>query len=180
VLFSADAGLAIRDGRLTETYRRWKRPQAVVGGRYRTPGGFVIVDDVQTVDPSEVPPDVVLHGDPTVPITRVRFHLDPDGTDARARLAEDVDVDVADIDRRLDRLDAASPHGPWTRDTLLLIAERPSTRAAELAAALGRQRDDWKRDVRKLKALGLTLSLERGYRLSSRGAAYLAARRREA
>lgn len=32
-------------------------------------------------------------------------------------------------------------------------------------------------DVRKLKGLGLTLSLDVGYRLSPRGAAYLQARR---
>jgi len=35
--------------------------------------------------------------------------------------------------------------------------------------------DDLKRDVRKLKNLGLTHSLDVGYRISPRGAAYLAA-----
>jgi hypothetical protein len=84
---------------------------------------------------------------------------------------------VAEIDRRLQRLDRAASHGPWTAGTLAIIAERPEVRAAELAAALGRERAPFKLDVRKLKALGLTLSLEKGYRLSPRGEAYLAARR---
>jgi hypothetical protein len=44
-------------------------------------------------------------------------------------------------------------------------------RAAELAAAVGRDRHRFKLDVRKLKELGLTESLEVGYRLSPRGRA---------
>ena len=43
---------------------------------------------------------------------------------------------------------------------------------------VGRERDPFKLDVRKLKNLGLTRSLRVGYRLSSRGAAYRAAKQR--
>lgn len=80
----------------------------------------------------------------------------------------------ADLERRLARLDAASRHGPWTERVLRLIAARPGVRAAELAAALGRETLPFKVDVRKLKELGLTESLEVGYRLSPRGQAALA------
>lgn len=175
MLFRPGAAAGIADGTITETYRRWQRPQAVVGHRYRTMGGFIVVDSVDIVD--RVPPDVEVSGDPSLPITRVRFHLDEDPHDRRAALAADTDVDVGAIDARLDRLDRASTHGPWTRATLEAIAANPETRAADLAAAAGRERDDWKRDVRKLKALGLTISLPVGYRLSPRGEAYLAGTR---
>ena len=57
-----------------------------------------------------------------------------------------------------------------------VIAERPATRAPDLAVELGRETAPFKADVRKLKELGLTESLERGYRLSPRGRAYLAGR----
>jgi predicted transcriptional regulator len=60
---------------------------------------------------------------------------------------------------------------------LELIEARPATRAPDLAASLGRETQPFKTDVRKLKNLGLTISLERGYRLSPRGEAYLAHRR---
>jgi hypothetical protein len=50
--------------------------------------------------------------------------------------------------------------------------------AATLAAALGRERDRFKIDVRKLKALGLTESLEVGYRISPLGRAVLRAGQR--
>ena len=61
---------------------------------------------------------------------------------------------------------AGTARGPPRR---CAIAERPATRAVELATALGRERTPFKTDVRKLKELGLTESLERGYRLSPRG-----------
>jgi len=56
---------------------------------------------------------------------------------------------------------------------LELIAQRPATRAPDLAASLGRETAPFKTDVRKLKELGLTESLDVGYRLSPRGEAYL-------
>ncbi len=52
---------------------------------------------------------------------------------------------------------------------LRLIGDQPGTRAPELAAHFGRDTAAFKTDVRKLKALGLTESLEVGYRLSPRG-----------
>jgi hypothetical protein len=45
--------------------------------------------------------------------------------------------------------------------------------STELAADAGLERRAYKLRVRRLKALGLTESLERGYRLSPRGQAYL-------
>ena len=44
---------------------------------------------------------------------------------------------------------------------------------ARLAKRIGQERDHFKQNVRKLKELGLTESLEIGYRLSPRGRAYL-------
>ncbi|AEA26650.1 hypothetical protein Psed_4495 [Pseudonocardia dioxanivorans CB1190] len=83
------------------------------------------------------------------------------------------DDDRAALDARLARLDRASAHGPWTARTLTLIAENPEVRAPDLAARMGRETLPFKRDVRKLKELGLTKSLPVGYRLSPRGRAYL-------
>jgi hypothetical protein len=54
-----------------------------------------------------------------------------------------------------------------------LIADRPGVRAPDLAASLGRETLAFKRDVRKLKELGLTRSLAVGYEISHRGRAYL-------
>ena len=56
-----------------------------------------------------------------------------------------------------------------------IIARRPAVVSTELAGELGRERADFKLDVRKLKKLGLTHSLDVGYELSPRGRALLAA-----
>jgi len=103
------------------------------------------------------------------------------GPDPREALRDDAalsDADVAAIDARLDRLDRASSHGPWTAATLDVIRRRPHVRAPDLAAELGRERDPFKLDVRKLKALGLTQSFDVGYALSPRGEAYASRTRR--
>ena len=117
-----------------------------------------------------------LRGPPDLPLYRIRFHL-VDEPDPRAVLAASdrlSDEDVDELRRRLDRLDRASAHGPWTMATLRLIEQRPAVRAGDLADEVGRERLPFKTDVRKLKNLGLTISLDVGYRLSPRGEAYLA------
>jgi hypothetical protein len=94
------------------------------------------------------------------------------GADPRIDLRESAidDAALAALQKRLARLDAK---GPWTTDTLRLIAENPEVRASDLAASVGRDTASFKTDVRKLKNLGLTESLLIGYRISPRGQQYL-------
>jgi hypothetical protein len=192
VLFEKRFWPLIADGTVTVTFRRWKRPQALVARRYRTPGGIVEVERVSVVDPAQITAADArrsghttkaalmadLRGDPSLPVTRIQFHL-VDEPDPRAELAASTALTAADvdaIDTRLDRLDARSSHGAWTREILHTIEARPATRAPDLAASFERETAEFKIDVRKLKNLGLTLSLPVGYRLSPRGEAYLRAR----
>ena len=55
-----------------------------------------------------------------------------------------------------------------------MIRDHPAVVSTELAEHLGVERPMLKLNIRKLKALGLTESLGTGYRLSPRGATYLA------
>jgi hypothetical protein len=57
--------------------------------------------------------------------------------------------------------------------TLEILQANPGVRAADLCGLVGLEKAAFKINVRKLKALGLTESLEVGYRLSPRGAALL-------
>ena len=82
--------------------------------------------------------------------------------------------ELALLVQRLEAMDRRSKAGPWTLATLRTIEARPAVLAAKLARSLGRPRNDFKRDVRKLKNLGLTFSLEVGYRLTPKGEALLA------
>ncbi len=183
---------AIARGELTLTLRRWRRPQAKVGGRYRVGSHVIEVTSVERVEPSDISvadaraaghdsPQAALDavranqrssGDPEAPLYWIEFRSLGEQADPRAALAADDALqseDIAELTARLNKMDARSQHGPWTRATLAAIAEAPGRRAAELAAAQSRETKKFKTDVRKLKALGLTISLEVGYRLSPRG-----------
>jgi hypothetical protein len=171
----------LRDGSITVTFRDWKRPQAKVGGRHRTAAGDLVVDVSDRVaagqitdadarkagfaDAAELLRDRKWSAETVV--YRIGFHRE----DSTLRPVPDLDDDA--ISARLDRLDQLGAGGPWTRATLDIIRRRPAVRAGDLAAELGRERLPFKADVRKLKALGLTESLDVGYRLSPRGRAYL-------
>jgi hypothetical protein len=190
VQVQARYGEPIARGEVTVLFRRWKRCQVVAGHTYRTAAGRLDVTAVTAIDPATIADadahragaadaDAVraeLRGEEAHPTYRIEVRAAV-GPDPRAALAADATLtedEVAEIDRRLDRLDRASAHGAWTTATLDLVAARPATLAAELAASVGRERDPFKLDVRKLKNLGLTESLRVGYRLSPRGRAYRA------
>ncbi|WP_350278129.1 hypothetical protein [Kribbella sp. HUAS MG21] len=191
MLFAGSDKDGVASGRITVAYRRWAEPRVVEGRVYRTNAGRIEVDSIREVNPELIAdndPDLELadrrnardvrrrlRGDETLPTFLIRFHL-VEGPDPREELAAQTslsDADLAELRERLARFDELSQHGAWTLDTLRLIQTKPATRAAELAASVGRETAPFKLDVRKLKNLGLTYSLEVGYRLSPRGAAYL-------
>ncbi len=100
------------------------------------------------------------------------------GADSRAARRDDVSADaLAAVVAKLDAMDRRSARGPWTLRTLGLIAERPGRRAPELAEMEDLETVVFKTEVRKLKELGLTISLTVGYQLSPRGEAVLRATR---
>jgi hypothetical protein len=178
----------IAAGRIDLAFRRWAKPAVKTGGSQRTAIGVVRFDAVDPVDLAAVSDaearragfadhaalaaELARHRDGQ--LYRIRLHRE--GDDPRVALREDdaLDADaIAVITARLDRLDRASSHGAWTRTTLALIRAHPAVRAPDLAASIGRETQPFKLDVRKLKNLGLTISLRVGYELSPRGRAFL-------
>ena len=177
----------IQAGRIDRAFRRWKRPTVRAGGTLRTSIGLLAIDSVEPITDADVTEedaaragfasrDALLAFLPERDEQLYRIRFRTGGVDPRAALRERTTItpeERADLRARLARLDARAPDGPWTRATLAVIDASPATRAAELAESLGRERLPFKADVRKLKALGLTESLERGYRISPRGRAFL-------
>jgi hypothetical protein len=111
--------------------------------------------------------------------TLYRIELGALGPDPRIalRMRESLsDGELAALSGKLAKLDANAPGGPWTRRVLELIRDNPAVRAGDLCQAVHLERLPFKAYVRKLKALGLTESLEVGYRLSPRGEALLSVR----
>ncbi|MFW6599284.1 hypothetical protein ACQBAU_12385 [Propionibacteriaceae bacterium Y2011] len=194
----------IRDGRITLAFRRWQAPRVKVGGTQLTSAGIIRFDACEPVDPDDLTEaDARAAGLPDLATLRAR--LDPGGAprprgprggkggdtvyrvtvsfvgaDPRLELRERVPRgrDLAGLVEAVDRLDRGKRTGPWTYRILSWIEQHPGELAADLAAELDRELLGMKADIRKLKALGLTISLPKGYQLSARGKGYLAARRR--
>ncbi len=175
----------IATGEIDLAFRRWKRPTVRAGGTLRTRAGVLSIDSVEPTSQRLISAEDASRAGfasraellrslrPEGRLYRIEFHRI--GDDPRAVLrerSEITDRERAELDARLDRMDRSRGE-PWTRRLLELIADRPETLAADLAAYLGMEKLPFKRDVRKLKELGLTESLLVGYRLSPRGRAYL-------
>lgn len=180
----------IAEGRATLAFRRWRKPGVRPGTRLRTPAGVVVIEGLEPcASVAELTEeDALMAGFPNREALLASLWPDPEGrlyrlrlsfggADPRIALREDDALGtegIAEIRRRLERLDRASRTGPWTRRVLAAIARHPELPAVQLAAHLGLEKEWVKTQVRKLKELGLTESLQPGYRLSPRGAAYLA------
>jgi hypothetical protein len=174
---------SVKEGVIDLAFRRWERPRVVVGTQMRTMVGLVEVTSVEQVEVDDLTEeDARRAGSPSLTaLVRAldqkadrpawRVGLRHAGEDPRALLRNAVPdrAEVGAVLARLERLDRASSYGAWTRETLDLIDRNPELRAPDLAAKVGRETADFKKDVRKLKELGLTESLAIGYRLSPRG-----------
>lgn len=175
-------------GEIDLVFRRWRKPTVKAGGQLRTSVGMLDIVAVDKVGIGRISAadarragyetraalvdELASRSDGDV----YRIQVAPGGEDPRIALRNDADLtaqDRADIDARLARLDQASKTGPWTRAYLLLLADRPHVRAEDLADVLGLDKPTFKNNVRKLKALGLTVSHSPGYEVSPRGQAYL-------
>lgn len=194
LLFQKRFHAGLEDGSVTLTFRRWDRPRVKVGGRYRChPIGVLEVDAIDRVAAKDISDaDAERSGfesrqalleylgsgpggaiDEDTEFHRITLHYGGDGD--RVPIALDASLssdDIATLKKKLARLDGEAP---WTLSTLRIIEQHPQVAARTLAKKLGRERDPFKVDVRKLKRLGLTQSFELGYELSPRGRAFLSA-----
>lgn len=179
----------IETGDIDLIFRKWRKPTVKTGGQLRTAVGMLDIEGVDRVAKSAITPvDADRAGfDSKAALLReldsrdegdiYRITVTFGGADPRIALRENSDLsdsDIEEIRARLERLDASSKRGPWTTTFLHLLDENPHVRAPDLAAGLGLDKPTFKNDVRKLKALGLTISFSPGYELSPRGKAYLA------
>ena len=176
---------AIFAGQCTLAFRRWKKPTVKSGGTIRTQLGMVGIDSIEAIEPDSVTDEdaraagykdragvIAMFDAQEGTCYRIRLH--PAGPDPRDALRE-AEPDAAELKvlaTKLQKLDKTAP-APWTKQTLELIGKHPGVVSTTLAESAGMDRAEFKLNVRKLKALGLTISLEVGYRLSPRGVALL-------
>lgn len=172
---------AIQEGRVSLVFRKWRRATVKAGGSLKTAIGMLAIERVDPVrqvtgadakragfaSRAALLRELGQVSEGSIYRIAVRFA----GADPRValRLVKASPDEWRALEEKLRRMDALAKSGPWVCPTLDIIARRPATRAEMLATELGLEKDAFKPRVRRLKELGLTESLEVGYRLSPRG-----------
>jgi len=181
----------IRDGSVTLAFRRWRRPTVRSGGTLLTSIGQLRIASVSLSSEAAITEAEAqkagyasraallqeLNRRSEGEIYRIQFGAVAPDPRVELRDALPDPAEVVTIRRRLERMDRRSAAGPWTRRVLELVADAAGVRAEILARRIGMEKLAFKSNVRKLKALGLTISLGTGYRLSPRGESVLASYR---
>ncbi len=188
MLFRQDSLDGILDGRITLAFRRWRRPTVRTGGTLLLPIGQLQIAEVRQIAEDDITDEDARRAGyasrralrdelaTRTEGTLFRVELGALGPDPRIALRARgslSDGEMAALTGKLAKLDASATSGPWTRRVLQLIRDNPAVRAGDLCEVVHMERLPFKANVRKLKALGLTESLEVGYRLSPRGDALL-------
>jgi len=183
MLLKADLLAEIKAGKVDTVFRRWKRATVKPGGTLMTSAGLLSIDSMEPITLKAVQlADVQRAGFASLDAFRkwldtmkegdlciIRLHYA--GEDPRIALrnkAELTDEELAEAGAALAKLDGKAP---WVSRVLGLVATHPGRLAEELAGEAGMERAPFKAKVAKLKELGLTESLDVGYRLSPRGEA---------
>lgn len=184
--FKDDFLPGIRDGSITVTFRRWQSPRVRVDGTYRIRADLAVkVRTIANVTERSITNakakqsgfesrQALLAAIGTSgAIYRVTFQRT---SAAPSSGVANADAPLTDADResiagKLRATDSRTASGPWTAKALALIGTHPGRRAGDLAPLMGLETQEFKARVRRLKALGLTRSLETGYRLTNRGRA---------
>ena len=189
MLFRSEVLAGIARGAVTLAFRRWLRPGVREHSTLLTQAGQLEIRSVTRIAASAISDEDARRAgyDSRAALLAelkrrdagdlYRIELGALRPDPRVALRASIAAEpgeLGELVQRLARLDARTASGPWTRRTLELIEAQPEVRAALLCKRVGQELPAFKLNVRKLKALGLTQSLDVGYRLSPRGAALLA------
>lgn len=174
----------IKAGEITLAFRKWKRPTVKTGGTLRTSVGVLAIDRVWPIAQKEIDESDAkqagyssksallnnLNRRDSGTIYRISLHYK--GPDPRKVLQKKDNLskeELARIRQQLKKLDEQSSGNAWAQSVLEIIEKYPGLPAADLARKSGFEKEWLKAQIRKLKELGLTVSLLPGYRLSARG-----------
>ena len=178
----------IKSGKISLSFRNWKKLSVNVGSEIKTSVGVIKIGSIREVQLSDITDeDAIAAGFASAKSLTGLLMSQKEGQIykiAVSFLKENQTIELRassiineeqfnEIKAALDNLDKFSKVGKWTTKTLLAIKGNPKMKAADLAVIAKKEKEWLKLNVRKLKALGLTISHEPGYTLSATGDAYL-------
>lgn len=188
MLFKEIHLIGIKSGRITLAFRKWQKASVKNGSLLQTSIGLVEIHKVEAVNENDITDKDALNADfndknqllnsftknstGTIFKISISYH----SADPRIKLRETTELtepQLADLKRKIGRLDNRSKQGNWTRKILLTIKDNPNLHAIGIAKCTGFEKEWLKLNIRKLKNLGLTISHNVGYELSSLGKVFV-------
>lgn len=186
MLFHREILKKIKDGKVKMAFRRWDKPAVKAGRTQKTKVGvlqFIKITPVPSIKSLTIKDakaagyenleDLIIDLSIRETGKIYKISLKYAGEDPRIKLRENNKLtkeEITQIISKLQRLDKSSPLGPWTKKVLKAIQKNPGVTSRKVAPTIGFEDYlKYKINVRKLKALGLTISLDIGYKLSPRG-----------
>ncbi|MEM7487348.1 MAG: hypothetical protein AAF348_19235 [Bacteroidota bacterium] len=174
----------IEQGEIKIAFRKWTRPSVTESKTLLTPAGLLRIKSVKIIDYDQIPSHEIVQAGyadrkeldkelafkETGDIYKIEFDLE--GVDPRIALRKNSNISNAEMTKILDklkRLDTSGKVKNWTFKVLDLLDREPGKYAIEYSTQLGYEKEWFKLNIRKLKNLGLTISLIDGYEISPRG-----------
>jgi len=184
MLFKQKYLALIAKGDVNTAFRKWKKPTIKTDGTLIIPIGQLKMISVSPIDYEQISDqdikaagynsrnelDRELSTKKEGGLYKITFKLL--GEDPRIALREIDEIseeEFTKIENKLARLDSGGAVKNWTLKVLRSIRDHPERRAADLAIDLDYDKLWLKPSIRKLKGMGLTISLPVGYKLSPRG-----------
>lgn len=182
MLFKQEILNKIKNGDVRVAFRKWKTPRLRVGGTLLTSIGVLRFKQVEEVKLTLLSNrDAVASGVKDLAALKKQLSLGDGkvfkitfeiaGPDPRKSLRVKKLSGINEYESlksRLERLDRFAK-SEWTKELLGLIKDNPGVGSKVLSERIGIEQARLKLNVRKLKNLGLTISLGTGYKLSLRG-----------
>lgn len=178
----------IKSGKITLAFRKWQRASVKCGSLLHTSIGLVEIHKIETVNENDITNKDALNAGFTDKKQLLKsFTHNSAGTifkisvgyrsaDPRIKLREQTELSeqhFIDLKKKLKRLDKFSKQGNWTEKILLTIKENPNLHAIGISKLTGFEKEWLKRNIRKLKNLGLTISHNVGYEISPFGKLFI-------
>ena len=175
----------VKDGEVTIAFRQWKKLSISEGGKLKT-SGVILFKRIKVVTANQITKadakkagflDIEslfkdLSGEGT--IYKISFVLF--GPDPRIKLRETTVLGLTEKQTLLKKLKSLDNRGSiknWIKPVLNHLKKYPGSPSKTISNDLGLDQAQLKLNIRKLKNLGLTISLGTGYKISPRGQSIL-------
>lgn len=188
MLFKQRHLIGIKSGDIKLAFRKWSKPSVKSGSLIHTSVGLIKIDNIEKVHEWEISENDAIQAGyldrekliNSIPnksdATLYKIKLSYYGPDPRIKLREKKilsSTEYEELKKKIQKLDTCSRQGNWTIEVLLAISGNPHHHAVGIAKLTNFEKEWLKRNIRKLKNLGLTTSQKTGYELSPLGKHFL-------